>query len=582
MRRPHARQAPGRDQDAEENQDPQPLVLGGWGQGGPPEDFDPGSPTGPFPVVDITPDSVPSPSRHRSYDREVVSRAKLVAEVSSGEGTELPHWADPPTGEIPRALAGASSGDEEMQAWRLLGSRGLHWRDDVNDWDDGPGVEELLSHGNSVAEHGGETEGLYSFDADFERLESARSRTGRAPARSDEVTVLDGRDDGLLGEGPLVGTDAMGLTSPGAINLPPPPAGPEVARSGRGRPGAEGNHSRRSLGGKAARDLRQEQGANVGRSNVKVVTPASGSPDDATGGPADAEPGPPTATGSVGSDRPYDVSAEGGMSRSGRDIGAAVTTGLAMAVVFVFCYVIGPGALLALAVLALLGCSLEAFAILQRAGFRPATLVGALGTVGAVLAAYWKGPGSLGVVVVLVAAASLVWYLARVADARPVVNAAVTTFAFAWVGAMGSFAGTLLAMPSGARLFAGAVVPTVIADMAAWFAGSRLGSHRIAPSVSPGKTWEGFFAGAVAAVVVATLLGSVFSVWGTGRGIVLGLMIAVVAPVGDLVQSMVKRDLRLKDSGALLPGHGGLLDRFDSLLFVLPATYFLVSVLHIA
>ncbi|HET9060331.1 MAG TPA: CDP-archaeol synthase, partial [Acidimicrobiales bacterium] len=316
------------------------------------------------------------------------------------------------------------------------------------------------------------------------------------------------------------------------------------------------------------------------RSNVRVVAAGTDAPNGDDLGTDDVSSVGPALRGQER--RPYDVTAERGMSRPGRDVSAAVTTGLAMAVVFVFAYLIGTGALLALASVALVGCAVEAFSMLQRAGFRPATLVGALGTLGAVLAAYWKGPGALGLVMALVVGASLLWYLAKVVEARPVVNAAVTTLAFTWVGIMGSFAGVLLAMPSGSRLFVGAVVPTVIADMAAWFAGSRFGSHQMAPTVSPGKTWEGFFAGAVAAVVVGAVIGGALAPWTLTRGIVLGLMIAVVAPVGDLVQSMVKRDLRLKDSGALLPGHGGLLDRFDSVLFALPATYCLVTVLHIA
>ena len=277
---------------------------------------------------------------------------------------------------------------------------------------------------------------------------------------------------------------------------------------------------------------------------------------------------------------PYDVGAEAG--GPGRNVAAAVGTGLGLAGLFVICYVIGPAALVGLATVAIAGCSLEAFAMFQRAGFRPATLVGALGSGGAVLAAYWKGTAAMPEVFVVVLFASLGWYLARVVEARPVVNVAVTVLGFAWVGVLGSFAALLLQAHQGAHLFLGAVVPTVVADMGAWFVGSRFGRHPLAPATSPSKTWEGFLGGAIAALIAGAVIGSRVAPWGGIRhGLELGLVVALVAPLGDLVQSMVKRDLRLKDSGAMLPGHGGLLDRFDSLLFVLPATYFLVLALHI-
>lgn len=282
--------------------------------------------------------------------------------------------------------------------------------------------------------------------------------------------------------------------------------------------------------------------------------------------------------------RPYDLGADrAATGGAGRDIGAAVATGAGLLALFVICYLVAPAALLALSAVVILGCALEAFAMFQRAGFRPATLLGALGSGGAVVAAYWRGSAALPVVLVVVVCASLVWYLARVVEARPVVNVAVTVFGFAWVGMLGSFAGLMLAAPRGEHLFLGAVIPTVVADLAAWFAGSRFGSHPLAPAVSPSKTWEGFAAGGIAALVAGAVIGSQVSPWGGVRhGLELGLVIAVVAPVGDLVQSMIKRDLRLKDSSSLLPGHGGLLDRFDSLLLALPATYFLATALHLA
>ncbi len=101
--------------------------------------------------------------------------------------------------------------------------------------------------------------------------------------------------------------------------------------------------------------------------------------------------------------------------------------------------------------------------------------------------------------------------------------------------------------------------------------------------MSPGKTVEGAVGGGLAAVVASWLVLGVIGIfpWGTGSAIALGLVVAVAAPLGDLCESMLKRDLGVKDMGTLLPGHGGLLDRFDALLFALPAVYYLCRLLEI-
>ncbi|MGH9120652.1 MAG: phosphatidate cytidylyltransferase, partial [Acidimicrobiales bacterium] len=220
--------------------------------------------------------------------------------------------------------------------------------------------------------------------------------------------------------------------------------------------------------------------------------------------------------------------------------------------------------------------------ILQKAGFRPATLLGLVATVGVTFAAYWKGAGAIPLVAAVMFVATMAWYLMRIVDARPLANVAVTTMTFVWIGLLGSFSAVMLRAQHGSGLFLGAVLTAVAADVVAYVAGSRFGSHPLAPQTSPGKTVEGVIAGGLAAVVVGLIVGKEITPWGgLAHGFALGLVVAVLAPIGDLFESMVKRDLGIKDSGGILPGHGGALDRFDSLLIVLPAVYYLALTFNI-
>ena len=126
-----------------------------------------------------------------------------------------------------------------------------------------------------------------------------------------------------------------------------------------------------------------------------------------------------------------------------------------------------------------------------------------------------------------------------------------------------------------------AVIVTVSDDVASPPGGLRHGSAPVGPPISPNKSWEGLIGGAMAAILVSAVVVHFIHPWTIGKAALYGIVVAVVAPIGDLSQSMVKRHLGMKDMGHLLPGHGGILDRFDGLLFVLPATYFVVKALHL-
>src|SRR2546421_1404137 len=130
-----------------------------------------------------------------------------------------------------------------------------------------------------------------------------------------------------------------------------------------------------------------------------------------------------------------------------------------------------------------------------------------------------------------------------------------------------------------ARLLAFTVLLTVwAADTFAFFAGRLFGRHKLAPSLSPGKTWEGFVVGSIAGVFVSfiALYESRHSYLTSWQAVVLGLVVVLASAAGDLFESMLKRDMEVKDTGRLLGGHGGMLDRIDALLFAAPAAFFLV------
>jgi phosphatidate cytidylyltransferase len=187
---------------------------------------------------------------------------------------------------------------------------------------------------------------------------------------------------------------------------------------------------------------------------------------------------------------------------------------------------------------------------------------------------------------VLITAFTLLWYLFGVERGSAVAGTASTLLVVGWVALLGSFAGLLLdpvAFPHrhGIAFLLGAIIATVANDVGALVVGRWVGSRQLAPSVSPNKTWEGLAGGALASILVSTVVVGAIHPWSASNAALLGVVVAVVAPLGDLSESLLKRDLRLKDMGTLLPGHGGVLDRVDALIFVLPATYYLVRALNL-
>jgi phosphatidate cytidylyltransferase len=174
----------------------------------------------------------------------------------------------------------------------------------------------------------------------------------------------------------------------------------------------------------------------------------------------------------------------------------------------------------------------------------------------------------------------LAFLLKRFAETRTTTLATVgTTFlGAAWIGLGLAFVLLLRRLPDHAILTVYTLLLAVWAnDTFAYFGGRLLGRHKLAPAVSPGKTWEGFVFGAVASVLVAFFAmydQHFLLIW---QSIVLGVAIAVAGPVGDLFESALKRDMQVKDTGRVLGGHGGMLDRIDALLFAAVAAYFVLD-----
>jgi phosphatidate cytidylyltransferase len=174
---------------------------------------------------------------------------------------------------------------------------------------------------------------------------------------------------------------------------------------------------------------------------------------------------------------------------------------------------------------------------------------------------------------------ALAFGLKVVSEARQAATIAIsgTVMGALWVAGGLGFLLLLRERPTHGALALFTVLLAVWAgDTLAYLGGRTLGRHKLVPSVSPGKTWEGFVFGTAATIFVAFIALYKQHFLTIGQSIVLGVVLAVSAPVGDLFESFLKRDAGVKDSGSLLGGHGGMLDRLDAFLFAAPAAYFTI------
>ena len=189
----------------------------------------------------------------------------------------------------------------------------------------------------------------------------------------------------------------------------------------------------------------------------------------------------------------------------------------------------------------------------------------AAGGAAVVICAYWLGSrdtlAALGLTVIAIVA----WRLTGGVSGY-VKDTTAGVFAAAYLPLMAAFVAAMLVPADGPRRVLTFIIVTICSDIGGYFAGITVGRHPMAPAISPKKTWEGFAGSAVACLAGGTLCVRFLLHGHPWQGVLIGAAVVLAATVGDLVESMIKRDLDIKDMGTLLPGHGGILERLDSLL----------------
>jgi phosphatidate cytidylyltransferase len=224
--------------------------------------------------------------------------------------------------------------------------------------------------------------------------------------------------------------------------------------------------------------------------------------------------------------------------------------------------------------------------LFEASGLRPARAV-LIGGVAAILAARYLGGHDyddwLFPLLVLVAMAVHLLAYERGRD-QAATDFAVTLSGLFYIGLLGSYLVLLRALPNGEWWMLLALPSLWVADSAAYFLGTRFGRHKLAPRLSPHKSWEGYISGIVFGTLGAPLLLLLYQRWGLpslpafnyANAALLGFFMSLLPTLGDLGESMIKRQVGAKDSGTILPGHGGMFDRIDSWLWALPISYYLI------
>jgi phosphatidate cytidylyltransferase len=295
--------------------------------------------------------------------------------------------------------------------------------------------------------------------------------------------------------------------------------------------------------------------------------PADGGDAAPTAGraPGEAAPAPATAAAPAGAPTTG--------SRAGRDLPVAIGVGLGLGAVLLLSLFVRKEAFVALAVIAVGGALWEFAAALRSRGIRVPLRPLLVGSTGMLLSAFVAGPEALVVAFMLTAGGVFVWRVIDGGGTDALRDAGAGIFAAAYMPFLAAFAVLMIAAPDGAWRVLYAISLVVANDVGGYAAGVFFGRHPMAPTVSPKKSWEGAAGSAVLAAVVGVGLMWWFFDGPLWAGAAIGLLTVAAATVGDLSESLIKRDLGLKDMGTLLPGHGGIMDRLDSMLVAAPIVY---------
>ncbi|BBH64338.1 hypothetical protein ACTI_10230 [Actinoplanes sp. OR16] len=267
-----------------------------------------------------------------------------------------------------------------------------------------------------------------------------------------------------------------------------------------------------------------------------------------------------------------------GKSRAGRNLPAAIGVGLSLGLLVLASLLIERRALLVVLVAAAGVGVWEMSKALTGAGAKVPLIPLVAGSALMTGLAWYAGPDALLLGLIVTVGAATLWSLADGVKAiRRDFTATVLTAVY--VPFLLSFAAMLVQPDDGAYRVIGVLVAVVLSDTGGYAAGVFLGRHPMAPKISPKKSWEGFAGSMTAAAIGSGALLFFLLDVPVYYGLLFGAVISVVAVLGDLAESMLKRDLGIKDMSNLLPGHGGLMDRLDSILFAVPTAYLLYSII---
>jgi phosphatidate cytidylyltransferase len=272
----------------------------------------------------------------------------------------------------------------------------------------------------------------------------------------------------------------------------------------------------------------------------------------------------------------------GGPPEPGRNLPAAVLTAAGLAAVALLTLAWAKAAFAVVAGAVVLLGQAELFATMHRKGHQPATALGLVVGGFTLAGAYLKGEQAMAFFVALGLMLSFLWYMAAVPKAREgaLAHIGATMLGVLYVPFLAGYVLLILTQArSGRALMLAVLGLTFIYDIAAFLVGSVWGSRALAPSISPKKSWEGLVGATALTFLLSVAFLPMIDPLNLVKSVGLFVVVAVFAPLGDLAESAIKRDLGVKDMGSVLPGHGGILDRIDSVLFVAPAAFYFLRLI---